>query len=110
MDQAQFDSQVHVLSVVAAEAVEESDAVSRHPEVIDALNALARYDRLNDDFFGGNGHDPNGFAAYLAEALEPYRQSPLEDPDLVHGINFFAWALQDVRSEEELQEMDSLRR
>lgn len=109
MDQAQFDRQVHVLSVVAAEAVEESDAVARHPDVIDALNAIAEYDQLNDRYFNGNGHDPNGLASSLAEALEPYKRAPLEDPKLVHGINFLAWALQDQRSDEELREIDSLR-
>jgi hypothetical protein len=108
MNQREFDQQVHILSVVAAESVDESDAVSRHPEVIDALMALAGCERLNEDYFGGNGHDPNGFAATLAGALKPYRSEPLEDPELVHSINFFAWALQGQRSEEELKEMELL--
>lgn len=107
MDQAQFDQQVHLVSVVAAEASEESDAVARHPEVIDALNALAGYDRLNDHF-GGNGHDPNGFAASLAQGLAPYRDAPLDNPELVQGITFLAWVLQSDRSPEELAEMQML--
>lgn len=107
MEQAQFDKQVHLISVVAAEAGEESDAVARHPEVIDALNALAGCDRLND-YFGGNGHNPNGFAAALAAGLEPYREAPLDNPELVQGITFLAWALQGERSPEELAEMQML--
>lgn len=107
MDQAQFDKQVHLISVVASEASEEPDTVVRHPEVIDALNALAGYDQLND-YFGGNGHNPNGFAAALARGLEPYCEAPLDDPDLVQGINFLAWALQGKRSPEELAEMQML--
>ena len=107
MNKAEFDKQVHLVSVVAAEASEEPDAVSRHPEVIDALNALAGYDRLND-YFGGNGHNPNGFAAALAKGLEPYRQAPIENPELIQGIAFLAWALQGERSPEELAEMQML--
>lgn len=107
MEQAQFDKQVHLVSVVAAELREEDDAVQRHPEVIDALQALADFDRLND-YFGGNGHNPNGFAAALAEGLAPYRQAPLENQELVQGINFLAWALQGHRSPEELAEMQML--
>jgi hypothetical protein len=108
MDQTQFDQQVHLVSVVAAEATEEPDAVARHPEVIDALNALAGYDGLNDHF-GGNGHNPNGFAAALAKGLAPYRDAPLDDnPDLIQGITFLAWVLQGDRSPEELAEMQML--
>lgn len=107
MDQVQFEKQVHLISVVASEVGEEPDAVVRHPEVIDALNALAGYDRLND-YFGGNGHNPNGFAAALAEGLEPYRHAPLESPELIQGIAFLAWALQGERSPEELAEMQML--
>jgi hypothetical protein len=107
MDQAQFDKQVHLICVVAAEASEEPDAVCRHPEVIDALNALAGYERLND-YFGGNGHNPNGFAAALAKGLAPYREAPLDNPELVNGITFLAWALQGERSPAELAEMQML--
>jgi len=107
MEKAQFDKQVHLISVVAAEASEEPDAVARHPEVIDALQALANYDRLND-YFGGNGHNPNGFAASLAAGLEPYKSAPLDNQELVQGMAFLAWALQGNRSPEELAEMQML--
>jgi hypothetical protein len=108
MDQADFTQQVHLISVVAAEAPEESDVISRHPEVIDALTALASYDHLNNHF-GGNGHDPNAFAAALAEGLAPYRDIPLDDnPELVQHLAFLAWALQAERSPNELAEMQGL--
>lgn len=105
MDQANFNQQVHLVSVVAAEAPEEPDVVARHPEVIEALTALAEYDSLNDHF-GGNGHDPNAFAAGLAEGLTPYRETPLDDnPELIQGLAFLAWALQKPRTPAELAEM-----
>jgi hypothetical protein len=107
MEQAEFNRQVHLISVVAAEASEEPDAVERHPEVIDALNALAGYNRLND-YFGGNGHNPNGFAASLAAGLVPYRDAPLDNPELIQGLTFLAWALQGEHSAEELAEMQIL--
>ncbi len=105
MDQADFTQQVHLVSVVATEAQEEPDVVARHPEVIDALSALAAYDHLNDHF-GGNGHDPKAFATSLAEGLAPYRTLPLNDnPELIQGLAFFAWALQEQRTPTELAEM-----
>ena len=105
MEQTQFTEKVQLLSLVAEEAVDEPDVICRRPEVIDALGALAGYDRLND-YFGGNGHDPNGFAAALAEGLEPYRSRLLDDnPEMVQSLAFLAWALQEQRSAEELGEM-----
>jgi hypothetical protein len=107
MDQANFNDQVRLLGVVAAEAVEEPDAVARHPEVIDALSVLAQFDDLNA-YFGGNGHDPNAFAAALAEGLAPYRELPLDDnPELIQNLAFMAWALQKQRTPDELGEMQA---
>ncbi|MFT3864586.1 MAG: hypothetical protein QM729_09965 [Solirubrobacterales bacterium] len=108
MEQSNITEEVRLLRVVAAEAVEEPDVIARHPDVIDALNVIASYDRLNDHF-GGNGHDPNGFAAALAEGLAPYREAPLDDdPEIVQQLVFLAWALETERSPEELAEMQIL--
>lgn len=105
MEQRHFTEHVQLLSLVAAESVDEPDVISRRPEVIDALTAIAGYEHLNDHF-GGNGHDPNGFAAALVEGLAPYRDRPLDDnPEMVQSLTFLAWALQEQRSAEELGDM-----
>jgi hypothetical protein len=109
MEQTHFAEQVQLLSLVAAEAVDEPDVIARRPEIIDALTMLAEYEHLNNNYFGGNGHDPNGFAAALAEGLVPYRTRPLDDnPEMVQSLVFLAWALQEQRSPEELSEMQML--
>lgn len=108
MEQTHFQEQVKLLSVVASEAADEPDVIARHPEVIDVLVELSGYEHLNDHF-GGNGHDPNGFAAALAEGLTPYREVPLDDnPELVQQLAFLAWALQGDRSAGELADMQML--
>jgi hypothetical protein len=108
MEQQQFKERVQLLRLVAAEAVEEPDVITRHPEVIDALREIAGYESLND-YFGGNGHDPNGFAAALADGLVPFRVAPLDDnPELVQQLAFLAWALEAERSPEELANQQML--
>ena len=108
MEQTEITKEVQLLRIVASEAVEEPDVITRHPEVIDALKLIASYDKLNDHF-GGNGHDPNRFAAALAEGLVPYQVVPLDDnPEIVQQLAFLAWALEAVRSPEELAEMQML--
>jgi hypothetical protein len=105
METSQFEERVHLLSVVAAEATEEPDVISRRPEIIDALIDLSTYEGLNN-YFGGNGHDPSGFAKALAQGLEPYKVRPLDDnPEMIQGLAFLAWALQAERSEDELVAM-----
>lgn len=104
-DGTDWMERVRLLQVVASEAVEETDAIERHPEVIDALRGLADFEDLND-YFGGNGHDPNAYAETLASALEPYTAQPLDDaPELVGSLAFFAWALSERRTPEALAEM-----
>jgi hypothetical protein len=108
MEQQQFKEKVQLLRLVATEAVEEPDVISRRPEVIDALREIAGYERLND-YFGGNGHDPNGFASALADGLAPFQAAPLDDsPELVQQLVFLAWALEAERSPSELAEMQML--
>lgn len=108
MDSTDISNEVRLIREVAVEAVEEPDVIHRHPEVIDALNVIAAYQGLNDHF-GGNGHDPNGFAAALAEGLAPYREAALDDnPEIVQQLAFLAWALEAERSPEELAEMQML--
>lgn len=108
MENTDITREVQLLREVAVEAVEEPDVIARHPDVIDALNVIAAYRGLNDHF-GGNGHDPNGFAAALAEGLVPYREAPLDDnPEIVQQLAFLAWALEAERTPKELAEMQIL--
>ena len=82
-----------LLHQVAREASEESDAVERHPEVIEVLVRLAAQEGLGD-ILGTNGHDPNAYAGALAEALGPYRDQPFDDnPELVFELASFAGML-----------------
>jgi hypothetical protein len=93
---------------VAAEAAEESDAIQRHPSIIDVLGEISEYEGLNDHF-GGNGHDPNAYVAALAEGLAPYRVQPIEErPELVQSLGFLSWILQEQRSPEEINHLQML--
>jgi hypothetical protein len=84
-----------LIAQVATEAVDESDAIERHPEIIDLLNNLADQPTLNEAF-GSNGHDPAAFVRALAEGLEPYRHAPLEDnPELVANLGLLAQRLRE---------------
>lgn len=78
---------------VAQEAVDEPDAVFRHPEVVDAVAGLAGREELHA-LLGGNGHDPDAFVTALAEGLRPYTELPLEDPEIVESLAVLAAALQ----------------
>ena len=78
---------------VAHEAVDEPDAVFRHPEVVDAIAGLAGREGLHA-LLGGNGHDPDAFVTALAEGLRPYTELPLEDPEVVENLAVLAAALQ----------------
>ncbi len=87
-------SQIQVLSLAATEAVEETDVIERHPEVVDILAQLAEYEGLADLFDIRNGHEPAAYLSALAEALSPYRHAPLDDaPELVEGLAFVASTL-----------------
>lgn len=103
----QFTQQVQLVGIVAREAVDDPGAVAHHPEIIDALEGLSENGGLNA-YFGGNGHDPNGYVSALASALEPYREQPLDDPQLVGGMMFLAWALAEKRSPTDLADMQVL--
>jgi hypothetical protein len=93
---------------VAAEAAEESDAIQRHPNIIDVLGEIAQLDGLNDRF-GGNGHDPTAYVNALAEGLAPYRAEPMADrPELVQSLGFLSWVLEEQRSPEEIGHMQLL--
>ncbi|HEY7891054.1 MAG TPA: hypothetical protein VIC05_02485 [Solirubrobacteraceae bacterium] len=93
MGRDQLSQQIKLLELVASEAVEEPDAIARHPDVVDLVEGLADYDGLSE-LFGSNGHDPAAFARALAEGLVPYRTQPLTDaPELVEGLAILAAAL-----------------
>ena len=93
MAPTEFIEEARLLQLVATEAVEEPDAISRHPEVVDVVSALANRDGLNA-LFGNNGHDPAAFATALAEGLAPYRDRPLTDaPELIEALALLAVAL-----------------
>ncbi|MEA2364299.1 MAG: hypothetical protein QOD71_3444 [Thermoleophilaceae bacterium] len=78
---------------VAQEAVDESDAIERHPEIVDLLIQLSELPEVHE-LFGGNGHDPSSFMRALAEGLAPYRAAPLEDaPQLIEGLALVSQAL-----------------
>lgn len=90
MEQNGFTQHAQIVAVVAREVVEEPDAIERHPEIFDALSALARDDRLRG-LFGGNGHDPVAFVNALVEGLAPYRTELLDDaPQLVESLVLLA--------------------
>lgn len=96
------------IGMVAAQAAEESDAIQRHPTIIEVLGEVAEYQGLNDRF-GGNGHDPNAYVAALADGLSQYRVQPLEErPELVQSLGFLSWVLQEQRSPEEISHMQLL--
>lgn len=98
MEQDHFTQQAALIGLVATEAVEEPDAVARHPEVIDVVAGLAEHpDELNS-LFGGNGHDPAAFVTALANGLVPYKDEPLDDaPELIEGLAVLAMALRGER-------------
>lgn len=108
MTEEAISAKAKFIGDVAEEAAEESDAIQRHPSVVDVLYELAQYDGLNSRF-GGNGHDPNAYVAALARGLAPYRVRPLrENPDLVQSLGFLSWVLQEQRSPAEIAEMQIL--
>jgi hypothetical protein len=92
MENNGFAEQAQLVGLVASEAVEESDAVARHPEVVEVVAGLAGHDGLNA-LFGSNGHDPDAFVTALAAGLEPYKELPLEDPEIVENMATLAVAL-----------------
>lgn len=88
-----FADEAKLVALVAAEAVDEPDAIARHPEVVDVVARLAGRHGLNE-LFGSNGHDPDAFVTALAEGMRPYREMPLTDaPDLVENMALLAVAL-----------------
>lgn len=96
------------IGMVAAQAAEESDAIQRHPSIVEVLGEVSEYQGLNDRF-GGNGHDPNAYVEALAKGLAPYRAQPLEErPELVQSLGFLSWILQEQRSPEEISHMQLL--
>jgi hypothetical protein len=96
------------IGMVASQAADESDAIQRHPAIIEVLGEVSKYEGLNDRF-GGNGHDPNAYVAALAEGLAPYRVQPLDErPELVQSLGFLSWILQEQRSPEEISHMQLL--
>lgn len=92
MDKNGFALEAQLVGLVASEAVDEPDAVERHPEIVDVVADLAGREGLNA-LFGSNGHDPAAFVTALAAGLRPYRALPLEDPGLVENMALLAVAL-----------------
>jgi hypothetical protein len=92
MENNGFAEQAQLVGLVASEAVDEPDAVARHPEVVDVVADLAGADGLKA-LFGSNGHDPDAFVTALAAGLRPYRELPLEDPALIESMALLAVAL-----------------
>lgn len=94
MTQQELIADAELLRHVAREASDESDAIERHPEVIEILTKLSAYRGLGD-ILDSNGHDPNAYAGALAEALAPYTSSDMTDePELVFGLANMARMLQ----------------
>jgi hypothetical protein len=90
MEMYDWDAKGRFIGQVALEAVDESDAIERHPQIIDVLRELADQPDLND-IFGGNGHDPAAFVRALAEGLVPYRTAAMEEtPELIQGLALLA--------------------
>lgn len=86
MEQHELAERGQFIGLVAQEAVDESDAIERHPEIIGILNDLSEQPELQE-LFGSNGHDPAAFVSALAEGLAPYLHAPLEEaPELVAGL------------------------
>jgi hypothetical protein len=92
MNYSEFASAAELVGQVAREAIDEPDAIARHPEVVEVVAGLAGMPGLND-LFGGNGHDPDAFVTALAEGLQPYKELPLEDPQVVEDVCHLAAAL-----------------
>jgi hypothetical protein len=92
MENTGFAQEAQLVGLVAHEAVDEPDAIARHPEVVDVVANLAGRDGLNA-LFGSNGHDPEAFVTALAAGLRPYQEMPLEDPGLVENMALLAVAL-----------------
>jgi hypothetical protein len=92
MENNGFTQEAQLVGLVAAEAVDEPDAIARHPEVVDVIADLAGREGLNA-LFGSNGHDPEAFVTALAAGLRPYKEWPLEDPGLVENMALLAAAL-----------------
>lgn len=108
MTEEALAAKARFIGMVAAQAAEESDAIQRHPTIVDVLNEVSHYQGLNDRF-GGNGHDPSAYVAALAEGLSPYRVQPLEErPELVQSLGFLSWVLEEERSSEEIGHMQLL--
>lgn len=108
MTEEALAAKARFIGKVAAEAAEESDAIQRHPEVIDVLGEVAAYEGLNARF-GSNGHDPSAYVAALAKGLAPYRVQPLdENPEFVQSLGFLSWVLREQRTPEEIAHMQIL--
>lgn len=108
MTEEALTAKAKFIGMVASQAAEESDAIQRHPSIVDVLDELAQYQGLNSRF-GGNGHDPNAYVAALAKGLAPYRVRPLgENPELVQSLGFLSWVLQEQRNADEISEMQIL--
>jgi hypothetical protein len=88
-----------LVAQVAAEAVDEPDAIVRHPEVVDVVAKLAGRDGLRE-LFGSNGHDPDAFVMALADGMRPYQDLLLTDaPEIVEDLSWLAVALKGQWSE-----------
>jgi hypothetical protein len=93
MEQQEIAEKAQFIALVATEAADESDAIERHPEIVDVLTDLSHYAEV-PGLFGANGHDPVAFLKALAEGLAPYRTRPLEEaPELVNGLALVAQTL-----------------
>jgi hypothetical protein len=92
MENNGFTDEARLVGLVACEAVEEPDTVARRPEVVEVVAGLAGREGLNA-LFGSNGHDPDAFVTALAAGLQPYKELPLEDPEVVENMAVLAVAL-----------------
>lgn len=93
MSSHDLQAEAHLISRVASEAVEEPDAIRRHPDVVDAVEGLAGRSGLNA-LFGSNGHDPDAFVTALAAGMRPYTEILLtDDPELIENMGLLGAAL-----------------
>lgn len=100
----QFSEHVAIIAEVASQAVEESDAIERNPEVLASLHELSDCPQLKEHF--PEETHPQEYLLAIADGLTTYLKEPLEDdPELVQSLGFIAWALQEQRSPEEVQRM-----
>jgi hypothetical protein len=87
-----------LLVLVAVEAAEEPDAISRRSEVVDILDDLADWDGLGAMFgrvIPDAIPDPAEYVRSVSAALDPFLDNPLDDaPKVIEPLVLVAWVIQ----------------